>query len=114
MGEDAGVDRTWLLYLFARREILVDPVHPDRARVVERDQNVLGWDVGAHVNGAGRQPYRLAMLLQRAACRIDRKRGDVMVGALRAIARRAAAACNVEIASSSVRPGILDRGRQRD
>ena len=64
MGEDAGVDRTRLLHLFARREVRVDAVDAHRARIVERDQNIRGWNVGADVDRAGRQPYRCTVRRQ--------------------------------------------------
>ena len=45
--EDAGVDRARLLHLLAGREVLVDAIDAQRARVVERDQDVLRRDVRA-------------------------------------------------------------------
>ena len=114
MGEDAGVDRARLLHLFARREVLVDAVDAQRARIVERHQDVLRRNVRGHVDGARRQPYRLAVLGESAARRIDAERGDVMLGPGRAITGSAAAGRDIQIASRCMRPGILHARRQRD
>ena len=113
MGENAGIDRAGLLHLFARAEILVDAVHPHRARIIERDEDVLRRNVGAHVDGPGRQLYRLAMLRESTGLRIDRERGDVVLGPLPAITGLAVAARDIEIAPRCMRPGILHARRQR-
>ena len=81
MGVDAGIDRTGLRHLLARGEILVDAVDPHRTRVVERDQNIFGRNVGAHMDRAHRQADRLAVFFQGAGRRVDREGGDVMLGA---------------------------------
>ena len=57
MGKDAGVDRSALHHLLARREVFVDAVDAKRTRIVERHQNVLGRNVRADVDGTGRQRY---------------------------------------------------------
>ena len=79
MGEDAGVDRSRLLYLFAWGEVRVDAIDAHCARIVERDENVLRRNVRADVNGARRQPYWRTVRRERATHRVDGKRGDVML-----------------------------------
>ncbi len=114
MREDAGVDGSRLLHLFPGRKVLIDAVDAQRARIVERNQDKFRRDVGADVDGARRQRYRFAMRRQRAARRIDVKRGDVMLGPGFAVTGRAAAGRNVKISSRHMRPGILHARRQRD
>src|SRR2546429_5957008 len=55
---DPGVDRSALRYFLAQHRIAVDPVDPQRARIVERDQHVPGRDVGGDMDRARRQPDR--------------------------------------------------------
>src|SRR5262249_21003144 len=98
MGEDAGVDRARLFYLFSWRKVLVDAVDAHRAWIVERDQNILRGNVRADVDGARRQPYRRTVRCQSATHRIDGKRGDVMLCPGRAITWSAAAGRNIKIA----------------
>jgi hypothetical protein len=112
MREDAGIDRSRLLHFLAGREVGVDPVHAERARIVERDQDVLGGDVRGHVDRPRGQPDRLAMLGEGAADRVDAKRGHVMLGARRSVSGRAAAGRHVQIAPRDVRPGVLHAGGQ--
>src|SRR5262249_5056176 len=95
MSEDARVDRAGLAHFLARREVLVDAVDAHSAWIVERHENEFGRYVRADVNGTRRQPYRRAVLAQRAGFRIDRERGDVMLGPLLAVTRRAAAGRDV-------------------
>src|SRR3984893_9795071 len=114
MGEDAGVDRARLLYLFAGREVRVDAVDAHRARIVERYENILRRNVRAYVDGARRQPYRRTVRREGATRRVDGKRGDVMLGPGRAIAWSAAAGRHIKIASVYMRPGILHGRGQRD
>src|SRR4051812_18386796 len=45
MSVDARIDRTGLLHLVAKREILVDAIDAYRTRIVERDQDVLRRNV---------------------------------------------------------------------
>jgi hypothetical protein len=101
-------------HLLAGGEILVDAVDAHRTRVVERDQNVFGGDVGAEMDRPHRQADRLAVLFQRAGRRVDREGGDVMLGADGTVAGLAVAAGDIEIAVRGVRPGILHAGRQLD
>ena len=101
------------VHLLAGREILVDAVDAHRTRVVERDQNIFGGDVGARMDRAHRQAYRLAMLFQGAGRGIDREGGDVMLGAGAPVSGRAAAARDIEIAVRGMRPGVLHARRQR-
>src|SRR5947207_12351418 len=56
-------------YLLAGREILVDAIDSHRTRVVERDQDVFGRDIGAEMDRAGRQAKCLAVFLQSAGRR---------------------------------------------
>ena len=114
MGEDAGVGRARLLYLFAGREVRVDAVDAHRARIVERDENIFRRNVRADVNRAGRQPYRRTVRCQSATRGIDGKCGDVMLGPSRTVTWGAAAARDIEIASRCMRPGILHGRRERD
>ena len=109
---NAGVDRPRLLDLLARGHVGIDPVHPDRARIAERDQQVLGGDVGRHVDRPGRQRDRIAVRRQRARRRIDAERRHVMLVAGRAHPRRAVARRDIEMPARGVRPGIMDIGRQ--
>src|SRR5262252_10569650 len=114
MREDAGVDRARLLDLFAWRKVLVDTVYPHCARIVERNQDILRWNVGACVDGPRRQPYRCAVWRESASCRVDQKRGDVVLGPGRAITGSAAAGRNIEIASRYMRPCVLHGRGQGD
>ena len=112
MGVDAGIDRTGLLHLFARREVLVDTVDAHRARIVECYQDMFRRNVGADVDRARRQPYRRAVRCQSPARRVNGKGRDVMLGAAGGVTRSAAAACDIEIASRRMRPRILHSRRQ--
>jgi hypothetical protein len=114
MGEDARVDGTRLLYLFSGREVRVDAVDAHRARIVEGNQNIRGWNVRADMDRTRRQRYRCTVRRQRASRRINGKCGEVMRGSLRAVAGGAAAGRYIEIASRRMRPGILHGGRQCD
>src|SRR5215472_18539324 len=89
-------------------------IDPHRARIVERDQNILGGYVGADVDWAGWQPYRCTVRRQRASRGINGECCDVVLGSLGAVAGGAAAARYIEIASRRMRPGILYGCRQRD
>ena len=80
MPVDAGVNRTGLRHFVSGREVLVDAVDTQRAWIVERHQEMLGRHVRAEVDGTRWQPYRLTVRRERAACRINTKRGDVMLG----------------------------------
>ncbi len=111
--EDAGVQRA-LLHFLSRREVLVDAVDVERARAVERHQDVLRRDIQRHVDRAGRQAYRLAVLRQRTARRVDAKRGDVMLGSGLAVTGSAAARRDVQIAPRDMGPRILHARGQRD
>ena len=107
MGEDPGVDGARLLHLFTGREVLVDAIDAQRARIVERYQDILRRDVRGHVDRARRQPYRCTVRRQSTTPRIDAERGDVMFSPGRAITWSAAAGRNIKIASRYVRPGVL-------
>src|SRR5258705_345719 len=63
--EDTGVDRARLRHFVAGREVGVDPIHAQRARIVERDQDVLRGHGRAHVDRPSGQPDRLAVLGER-------------------------------------------------
>ena len=63
---DAGVDRLWLTHFVTGGRVWIDAVDPDRARIAEGDQQVIGGNVGRHVDRSGRQRYRLAVWRQRA------------------------------------------------
>ena len=63
---DAGVDRLRLGDLIARRGVRVDPIDPQSARIAEGDEQMLGRDIGGHVDRPGRQRYRLTVRRQRA------------------------------------------------
>ena len=78
MRVDAGVDRFRLVDLRTRRRIGIDPVDPDAARIAERDQQVLGGNVGRHVDRPGRQRDRSAMRRQCPGNRVDAKRGHMV------------------------------------
>src|SRR5207249_3368397 len=80
---DAGVDRTALLHFLAQRRIALDPVDAQRARIVERDQYVPRRDVGRDMDGARRQPYRVAVRREGPRSRTDSKRADVVLRARR-------------------------------
>src|SRR5262245_3281172 len=64
MRVDARVDRAGLRYLLAGREIFVDAIDSHRTRVVERDQDVFGRDVGAEMVRAGWQAKAPALFLR--------------------------------------------------
>lgn len=114
MGEYAGVDGAGLFHRFARREVLVDSVNVQGAGIIERNEDVLGRDVRGHVDGPRRQRYRLTVPRERAARRIDAKRGHVMVGSCWSVTRCAAARRHVQIASRRVGPGVLHARKQGD
>src|ERR1700746_3596072 len=65
---------------------------------------------GSGASAVGSVPVRR----QRAARRVNREHGDVMLGPSRAVTRSAAAGRNVQITSGGMRPGILDTSGQRD
>ncbi len=114
MREDAGVDRARLLHFLAGREVGVDPIHAQRARIVERDQDVLRRDVRGHVDRASVQPDRLTVLGERATGWVDAIRGDVMLGPRRSVAGCAAAGRDVQVSPRDVRPGVLHTRGQGD
>ena len=114
MGVDAGVDGARLLDLVARREVLVDAVDAHGTRIVKCYQDILRRNVGAHVDGARRQPYRRTVRRQSATRRIDAERGYVMLGPGRRGTWCAAAGRHIKIASRCMRPAILHGRRQRD
>src|SRR5262249_32033652 len=107
MREDAGVDRSRLLHFLAGREVGIDSIHAQRARIVERDQDVLRWDVRGHVDRTGGQPDRLAVLGEHATGGVDAKCGDVMLGPRRSVSGCAAAGCDVQIPPREVRTRAL-------
>src|SRR5204862_7520179 len=104
---DSCVDRTALLHLLAQRRIALDPVDPRRARVVERAQPVPRRDVGGDMDGARRQPYRVAGRREGPRSRIDSKRADVVLRARRPWPGCAAAGGHVQISPGGMRPGVL-------
>jgi len=114
MREDASVDRAWLLHFLAGREVGVDPIHAYRARIVERDQDVLRGDVRGHVDRPSGQPDRLTVPGERATGGVDAKRGDVMLGPRRSVSGCAAAGRDVQIPPRDVRPGVLHASGQGD
>ena len=114
MRVDAGVDLARLLDFFAGREVRVDAIDPHRTRIVERHQNKLRRNICADVYRSCRQPDRRAVRRQGAGRRVDRQRGDVVLGPLSAGAGSTVAARNIEIAPRSMRPGILHTGWQGD
>jgi hypothetical protein len=87
---DAGIHRA-LPHLFAGREIVADPVHPQGTGVVERHQYVLRFVVQRHVNRPHRQAHRIAILLERTGGGIDGERRHVVFGADLFVAGSAAA-----------------------
>ncbi|MCX7138055.1 MAG: hypothetical protein NTW47_15805 [Proteobacteria bacterium] len=112
VGVNAEVQILCLFDFVAQRRIRIDAVDVQRARVVECNQHVFRWNIGGHVDGAHRQRNRLAMRLQRAACRIYAESAHMVVGAGRAGARRAAARRNIKMAARRVRPRVMHACRQ--
>jgi hypothetical protein len=90
MGVDACVHRP-LRHLFPRGEIVVHAIHAQRARVVERHQNVLRFVVKGHVNRPKRQAHRIANLTERTRGGIDCEGRHVVLCASLRIAGRGVA-----------------------
>ena len=75
--------------------------------------NVPGRNIRTDMDRAGRQSDRLAMFAQRAGFRIDRQRGDMVVGLrLSDVSRGIVAGRDIQVAPRCVRPGVLHGARQ--
>ncbi len=109
---DAGVYSLSLHDLRTRRRVGVDPINPKSARITERDQQVLGGNIGGHVYRAGWQCDRIAVRRQRPRARVNTERGHVMLVAGRTHPGRAVARRHVKIPPRGVRPRIMDVRRQ--
>jgi hypothetical protein len=96
---NAGVDRFRLTHFVTGGCIRIDAVDPKRARIAEGDQQMIGRDVGRHMDRAGRQRYRFAVRRKPARSRIDAERRHVMLVAGRARPRRAVAGSDIEISA---------------
>ena len=110
---DTGVDRLRLHDLRARRCVGVDTINPKSARIAERDQQVLGRNVGGHVDRAGRQCDRIAMRGQSARSGINTERTPVLFVAGRTHTRGAVARRDVEEPARSMWPSVVNVRRQR-
>jgi hypothetical protein len=71
VAEDAEIERSRLWHLLARCPVGVDAIDPQRARVVERDEDELRGNVGRHVDRARRQRDRRTVRGERTARGID-------------------------------------------
>ena len=112
MAIDAGVDRVRLRDLGAERRIGVDAVDLEAARIAERDQYMRRRYVGGHMDRSGRQRDRRAVRGQFAG-RADRKGADIVARADEtADPRGAVAGRAIQVAPRSVRPAVVDIGRQ--
>jgi len=113
MPVNPGVDRPRLPDLVARGRVGINAVNPDRTRIAERDHQMLGGNIGRHMDRARRQRYRIPVRRQRAGGRIDAEGGHMMRVADRAHSRRAIARGDIEIPARSMRPGVMNIRRQR-
>jgi hypothetical protein len=111
---NAGVDQFRLTHFVTGGCIRIDAVDPKRARIAEGDQQMIGRDVGRHMDRAGRQRYRFAVRRKPARSRIDAERRHVMLVPGRARPRRAVAGSDIKISARRMRPGIMHIGRQGD
>ena len=115
MPVDAGVDRLALRDLGAGRDVGIDPIDLEAARIAERHQQVARRNVARHVDRPGRQRDRRPVRRQRAGRRIDAQCADmVLVADNAADARGAVARRDIEILPRGVRPSVMDIGRQGD
>jgi hypothetical protein len=109
------IDLVGLADLFPETAVRVRAVDLHSARVGQRDENVLGRDVGGELYRAGRQGYRIVELRQGAGRRIDRQRGQEMITADKATAAGGTvAAPDIQPVPRGMRPAILHIRRQRD
>ena len=110
---DAGVDRLRLHDLRTRRRVGVNPINPKSARIAERDQQMLGRNVGGHVDRACRQRDWVAVRRQSPRSGINTECGHVVSVAGRTHPGCAVARGHVEIPRRSMRPRVVDIRRQR-
>jgi hypothetical protein len=112
MRKNPRVDRLRLLHFLAECGVAIDAVDPQGARIVERNEHILGRYIGRQVNRARGQWDWIAVRRQRAGT-IDAKRAHVMpVADHSAQPGRAVTRCYVEILPRRMRPYVLHIGRQ--
>lgn len=92
-----------LRHLGARREVGIDAIHLQRARRIERDEDVPRLLVERHVDGPRGQPYRIADGTQRTGLGVDLVRGDRVIGRTRPVG----AGRRIQVAPAAMRPAIL-------
>ena len=107
MREYPGVDGPRLLHFLAECRVAIDAVDSQGARIVERNEHVLGWYIGRQVNWARGQRNGLAVRRQRTGS-VDAKGAHVMLVAdYPAQPGRAVTRCHIEILPRHMRPHVL-------
>jgi hypothetical protein len=110
MAIDADVDLPRLSYLGTRGGIGIDAVGAYPAWIAEGDEQVLGRNVGRHVDRTGRQRDRVAVQAQSARSRVDAERRHMVLAARRTRARARVARSDIEEPPRRVRPSIMHIG----